>query len=97
MHVLKAVDYMDTLISQRTTDHFKNRNDSVRAYYGIMPESISHEGYSAKPMHSYWDDFFTMKGLKDAAEIERILREKSSYEKVKKFRDTFKENFIQLS
>ena len=23
-----------------------------------MPESISHEGYSAKPMHSYWDDLF---------------------------------------
>jgi len=91
-HVLKAVNYMDNLISQRTTDHFKNGNDSVRAYYGIMPESISHEGYSAKPMHSFWDDFFTMKGLKDATEIERILGEKSSYEKVKKFRGTFKEN-----
>ena len=91
-HILKAVDYMDTLILQRTTDHFKNGNDSVRAYYGIMPESISHEGYSAKPMHSYWDDFFTMKGLKDATEIERILGEQSLYEKVKKFRDTFKEN-----
>jgi hypothetical protein len=91
-HVLKAVDYVDILISQRTTDHFKNGNDSVRAYYGIMPESISHEGYSAKPMHSFWDDFFTMKGLKDATEIEKILGDKSSYEKVKKFRDTFKQN-----
>ena len=91
-HVLAAVDYMDTLISQRSTDHFKNGNDSVRAYYGIMPESISHEGYSAKPMHSYWDDFFTMKGLKDAAEIERILGEKDSYEKVKNMRDTFRKN-----
>ena len=91
-HVLKAVDYMDTLISQRTTDHFRNGDDSVRAYYGIMPQSISHEGYSAKPMHSFWDDFFTMKGLKDATEIERILGEKSSYGKIKKLRDTFKEN-----
>ncbi len=91
-HVLKAVDYMDTLISQRSTPHFKNENDSVRAYYGIMPESISHEGYSAKPMHSYWDDFFTMKGLKDAAEIERILGEKDNYEKVRRMRDTFRDN-----
>ncbi len=91
-HVLAAVDYMDTLISQRTTDHFKNGNDSVRAYFGIMPESISHEGYSAKPMHSYWDDFFTMKGLKDAAEIERILGEEENYIRVKKMRDTFREN-----
>ena len=91
-HVLKAVDYINTLISRRTTDHLKNGNDSVRAYYGIMPESISHEGYSAKPMHSFWDDFFTMKGLKDATEIERILGEKSSYERIKKFRNSFKEN-----
>ncbi len=91
-HVLKAVDYMDTLISQRSTAHFKNGNDSIRAYYGIMPESISHEGYSAKPMHSYWDDFFTMKGLKDATEIERILGEKENYTKVRIMRDTFKEN-----
>ncbi len=91
-HILTAVDYMDTLISQRMTPHFKNGNDSVRAYYGIMPESISHEGYSAKPMHSYWDDFFTMKGLKDAAETERILGEEASYRKIKKMRDTFRKN-----
>ena len=30
--------------------------------YGLMPASISHEGYSAKPMHSYWDDFWALKG-----------------------------------
>jgi hypothetical protein len=91
-NVLKAVSYMEELIAQRSTDHFKNGNDSVRAYYGIMPESISHEGYSAKPMHSYWDNFFTMKGLKDAAEIQKILGENKSYEKVKKVRDDFRKN-----
>lgn len=90
--VLKAVDYIESLIAQRSTDHFKNGNDSVRAYYGLIPESISHEGYSAKPMHSYWDDFFTMKGLKDATEIQRILGDKESYERIKKVRDTFKDN-----
>ena len=36
-------------------------------FYGMVPESISHEGYSAKPMHSYWDTFFILRGLKDAA------------------------------
>jgi hypothetical protein len=91
-HVLKAVDYMQTLIAQQTTDHFKFGNDSVRAQYGLMPESISHEGYSAKPMHSYWDDFFTMKGLKDAAEIQKILGETGNYNKIVKMRDTFREN-----
>ena len=38
-----------------------------REFYGILPPSISHEGYSAKPMHSYWDDFFALRGFKDAA------------------------------
>ena len=91
-NVLKAVDYIESLIAERSTDHFKNGNDSVRAYYGLVPESISHEGYSAKPMHSYWDDFFTLKGLKDAVEIQKILGEKESYEHIKKMRDTFSEN-----
>ena len=91
-NVKKAVEYIESLIAERSTDHFKNGNDSVRAYYGLVTESISHEGYSAKPMHSYWDDFFTMKGLKDAVEIQKILGEKESYERIKKVRDTFKEN-----
>lgn len=91
-NVLKAVRYIESLISERSTDYFKNGNDSVRAYYGLVPESISHEGYSAKPMHSYWDNFFVMKGLKDAAEIQKILGEKESYERIKKVRDTFREN-----
>ena len=91
-NVLKAVEYIESLIAQQTTDHFKLGNDSVRACYGLVTESISHEGYSAKPMHSYWDDFFTMKGLKDAAEIQKILGEKESFERIKKVRDTFSEN-----
>jgi hypothetical protein len=91
-HVLKAVEYIESLIAQRSTKHYKYGNDSVRAHYGLVPESISHEGYSAKPMHSYWDDFFTMKGLKDAAEIQKILGEEESYERIVKVRDTFREN-----
>jgi hypothetical protein len=91
-NVLKAVEYIESLVAERSTDHFKNGNDSVRAYYGLVTESISHEGYSAKPMHSYWDDFFTMKGLKDAVEIQKVLGEKEAYERIKKVRDTFKEN-----
>jgi len=90
--ILKAVDFMKSLIDERSTDHYKYGNDSVRAYYGILPESISHEGYSAKPMHSYWDNFFALRGFKDATDIQQILNEKSEYEKVKKIRDNFKTN-----
>lgn len=91
-HVLKAVDYIGSIVAERSTDHFKYGNDSIRAYYGLVPESISHEGYSAKPMHSYWDNFFTMKGLKDAVEIQAILGENENLERIAHMRDEFREN-----
>jgi hypothetical protein len=91
-HVLSAVNYIESLIAERSTDHFKYGNDSIRAYYGIVPESISHEGYSEKPMHSYWDNFFIIKGLKDAVEIQRLLENEKEYIRMKKVRDTFSEN-----
>ncbi|MFZ2286376.1 MAG: discoidin domain-containing protein [Bacteroidales bacterium] len=90
--VLKAVDYIESIVAERSTDYFRNGNDSVRAFYGLVPESISHEGYSAKPMHSYWDNFFTMKGLKDAAEIQNILGEGGNYRRIAAIRDTFRVN-----
>ncbi len=91
-NVLRAVDYIESLIAERSTDHFRYGNDSIRAYYGLVPESISHEGYSAKPMHSYWDNFFTIKGLKDAAEIQKILGENDNYRRIAAIRDTFSVN-----
>jgi hypothetical protein len=39
----------------------------ARRFYGLLPPSISHEGYSAKPMHSYWDDLWALRGFADAA------------------------------
>jgi hypothetical protein len=38
---------------------------------GLMPISVSHEGYLAQPVHSFWDDFWTLRGLQDAAELAR--------------------------
>jgi len=37
------------------------------AVFGLVPESISHEGYHARPVHSYWDDLFALRGVRDAA------------------------------
>ena len=34
-----------------------------------MPASISHEGYSAKPQYSLWDDFWALRGYRDATEM----------------------------
>jgi hypothetical protein len=38
---------------------------------GLMPISVSHEGYLAQPVHSYWDDFWTLRGLRDAVDLAR--------------------------
>lgn len=78
-HVVKTVRYLQSLRAERKTDLYRNGTPEQRACFGLVPESISHEGYWSKPMHSYWDDFFVMRGLKDAAAMARILGE-SEYE-----------------
>jgi F5/8 type C domain len=40
---------------------------------GLMPISVSHEGYLAQPVHAYWDDFWTVRGLRDAAQLARSI------------------------
>jgi len=62
--VQKAVAYIQSLRAKRMTDEYADATSPKHAFYGLVPESISHEGYSAKPMHSYWDDFFVLLGLK---------------------------------
>ncbi|MDQ3144196.1 MAG: discoidin domain-containing protein [Pseudomonadota bacterium] len=69
--VLGAVRYMDKLrLSERTP---ANLPPGRRMLYGLMPPSISHEGYSAKPQYSLWDDFWALRGYRDAAELARLL------------------------
>ena len=38
---------------------------------GLLPISVSHEGYLAQPVHSYWDNFWALRGLGDAAYLAR--------------------------
>jgi hypothetical protein len=75
-HVQRAVAFMDSLRRSLRTDALR-QVDSLR-FYGLMPPSISHEGYSAKPVHSYWDDFFTARGFTDAADLSEVLGEADS-------------------
>jgi hypothetical protein len=91
-HVVKAVAYMDSLRHERMTERFTI--GANKAFYGLLPESISHEGYSAKPMHSYWDDFFALRGFKDAAFIAKELDkpEAGSYAQI---RNSFRSNLFE--
>lgn len=40
---------------------------------GLLPISVSHEGYLAQPVHSYWDDFWALRGVRDAAYLAQAL------------------------
>ncbi len=88
-NIVNAVRYIQFLRSQRKTDTFKYGTAEQQAMFGLVPESISHEGYSAKPMHSYWDDFWVLRGLKDATTIAQILGEKILEEKFKSETEDF--------
>jgi F5/8 type C domain len=74
--VVGTVRYIQSLRAGRKTDLYRQGDAEQRACFGLLPESISHEGYSDHPRHSYWDDFFALKGLKDATTIAEILGEK---------------------
>lgn len=85
-HVRAAFDYMETLSASERTEENRARDP---AFYGLMPVSISHEGYSAKPMHSYWDDFWALRGYKDAAWIAHRLGEGADAARMAVARDRF--------
>jgi hypothetical protein len=91
-HVVKAVAYMDSLRHERMTEAYTV--GANRPFYGLLPQSISHEGYSAKPMHSYWDDFFALRGFKDAAFIAKEL-DKPEAAQFAQIRNQFRSNLFE--
>ena len=89
-NVVRVVGYIRSLRAQRKVEPYRSGTPEQRALYGLVPESISHEGYSAKPMHSYWDNFFILRGLKDAATIAGLLGEKEKAAEFAAERDDFR-------
>ena len=57
--------------SKRLTPEY--RTPEKKACYGLLPESMSHEGYMAHPVHAYWDDFWAVRGIRDAALMAEVL------------------------
>ncbi|MBN2642570.1 MAG: discoidin domain-containing protein [Victivallales bacterium] len=68
--VIKALEFLKQLRAKRLTDKYKGT-----VYYGIIPESNSHEGYFPA-QHSLWDDFWALKGWKDGQMLAKAAGEK---------------------
>ena len=86
-HVANAVAYMDKLRASET-------GAANPAFKGMMPASISHEGYSSKPMHSYWDDLWALVGYKDAADMATALGRTEDAARIARSRDAFRADLI---
>ena len=65
-NVTRAIDYLAALRRERLTEAY-TRGEASR-FFGLLPESASHEGYVAKPVHSFWDDFWAIR-IDDAARL----------------------------
>src|SRR5437773_7433239 len=86
-HVLAAATYLDSLRARRRGPEWQAPDK--REFYGLLPPSISHEGYSAKPMHSYWDDLFALRGYKDAVYLAGVLGHENERARLARSRDEF--------
>jgi|CXWL01.1.fsa_nt_gi hypothetical protein len=66
-----------------------NRVPARAHLFGLLPPSISHEGYADKPAYSYWDDFWALRGFKDAVLIAQALGEPAAVQRWIPWRDEF--------
>lgn len=85
----RAVAYLEALRERRCTPEY--RTPALRARFGILPESASHEGYLAQPVHSYWDDFWALRGIGDAADLARALGDEPEALRMAALRDALRE------
>lgn len=67
----RAAEHIIALRALRLTPEYDV--PELRRFRGLLPESASHEGYLQNPVHSYWDDFFALRGLKDATWLAQRL------------------------
>jgi hypothetical protein len=92
-HVWKAVGYLEHLRAARVSPEY--REEDKLACFGLLPESVSHEGYLAHPVHSYWDDFWALRGLKDAVALAETLGKQTEAVRLAGLRDEFRATLHQ--
>jgi hypothetical protein len=90
-NVARVTGYMDQLRQDQRRP--EKRAGPGAVCFGLMPPSISHEGYAAKPACSYWDDFWALRGYKDAVLIARALGHHREAALWTSWRDEFARDF----
>jgi F5/8 type C domain len=65
-----ALQYLQTLRERTLAAGYQAGSEAPERFRGILAPSISHEGYPA-PTHSYWDDYWALRGWHDGAWLAR--------------------------
>ena len=67
-----ALHFIEALRARTLVKGYQAEQPAPERFRGILAPSISHEGYSV-PTHSYWDDYWALKGLRDGAWLATAL------------------------
>jgi hypothetical protein len=65
-----ALQFLQTLRERTLVAGYQAGSEAPERFRGILAPSISHEGYPA-PTHSYWDDYWALRGWHDGAWLAR--------------------------
>jgi hypothetical protein len=91
--VQRVVAHLDGLRRSTRTAEFRDTHPANEV--GLMPPSISHEGYFDKPAYSYWDDFWALRGYKDAVDIARAMGQPQRAAEWARWRDEFHDDLAR--
>lgn len=86
--VTRAVGFLARLRETRLATAYDM--PEKRAFRGLLPESASHEGYLAHPVHSYWDDFWAIRAFGDAAYLAGVRGETAEATRFRRLRDAMR-------
>ena len=68
--VRQALKFLQSLRERTLVPGYQASSEAPQRFRGILAPSISHEGYPS-PTHSYWDDYWALKGWHDGAWLAR--------------------------
>ena len=85
--IARAVAFLESLRAQRLGPAYDAAEQ--RRFRGLLPESISHEGYAKRPVHSYWDDAWALRGLRDAVTAAQLLGKRAEAQRWAALADAF--------
>lgn len=87
--VVRATFFIDELCARTNALHGPESR-----FHGLLPRSISHEGY-AEPTYSYWDDYFALSAWRDCEYLANEAGEKETAARAKARGQAFAANLAR--